>query len=131
MEIVQQVVCLLRSAADHRRLVTYQELHSLFGKNTPRSERYRVLELAIATLGQPREVDYGALLSLHNGLPGDEFFARFKGLRRCEYDAVMGMGTCGRSVTRRRVLASTERARVFSHAQERRRRLTPVEQNAP
>ena len=116
MEIVQQVASLLRNAADHQRLVTYQRLHSLFDKNIPVRERYDVLERAVMTLAQPQEVDYGALLALHNGLPGDEFFARFKGCRRSEYDSVMGFGTTGRSVPRRRVLAKSERARVFDHA---------------
>jgi hypothetical protein len=131
MEIVQQVVSLLQNAADHQTLVTYQRFHSVFGKNIPVRERYHVLELAVVTLAQPQKVDYGALLSLHNGLPGDEFFARFKGCRRSEYDSVMGFGTSGRSVTRRRVLATTERARVFNHAKEARRNQAAGEMIAP
>jgi hypothetical protein len=131
MEIVQEVVCLLQNAADHHKLVTYTRFHSLFEKDIPVRERYHVLERAVAALAQPQIVDYGALLALHNGLPGDEFFARFKGCRRSEYESVMGFGTTGRSVTRRRVLVTTERARVFDHAQARRLEHALVEADAP
>lgn len=115
---VTQVIDLLRLAAERERLVPYKRFHFLFDKASPLRTRYDVLETAVRRLAEPRWVDYGALLASENGLPGDEFFSRIKATRRSEYDRIMGVGTCGRSVTRRRTLAEAERARVFAYAQQ-------------
>lgn len=115
---VTQVVDLLRLAAERERLVSYKQFHSLFNAELPRRSRYDVLETAVKRLAEPRSVDYGVLLASENGLPEDEFFSRFKAARRPEYDRVMGIGTCGRSIARRRSLVESERARVFTYAQQ-------------
>lgn len=115
---VTQVVDLLRVAAERERLVPYKRFHSLFNAALPLRARYDVLEQAVRCLAEPRCVDFGVLLASENGLPGDEFYVRFKATRRSEYDRVMGVGTCGRSATRRRTLAESERARVFAYVQQ-------------
>jgi hypothetical protein len=118
MEFVDQIATILRNAAERQRLVPYTRFHSVFRSDISVRERYAILEQAVTALAQLECVDYGVLLALDNGLPGDEFFTRFKGHRRVEYDAAMGVGTCGRSIPKRRVLAMSERARVYAHARQ-------------
>lgn len=115
---IDQVVNLLRVAAEHKRLVSYKRFHALFEAVSPLRARYDLLDKAVRRLAEPQSVDFGVLLTSDNGLPGDEFFARFKASRPSEYDKVMGIGSCGRSVTRRRTLAESERLRVFAYARQ-------------
>jgi len=72
----------------------------LFDVNVPLTTRYRLLARAIGLLSDCRQVDYGALLTLEGGLPGDDFFARFRSNRRGEFESVMGVGSLGRSKTK-------------------------------
>jgi len=113
---VSELANTLQRAAIERRCVSYQHLHSHFARETPISLRYCTLEQAAQTLCDLRVVDYGAMMALDNGLPGDDFFARFKYYRRDDYLAVMGHYATGRSITKRRLIADTERRRVFTHA---------------
>lgn len=73
-----------------------------------------MLEKAVTKIDQRGRPDYGVLLAGHNGLPGDGFFARFKRNRTEKYFAVVGQGTLGSSVTKRRRLLNAERERVFA-----------------
>ncbi|MDR5809277.1 hypothetical protein [Caballeronia sp. LZ019] len=113
---VTELADLLRWAATGKHLVTYRRLHSCFEKNVPLNERYRLLEKAVHTLANPTLLDYGCLMSLANGLPGDDFFTRFKRLRAAEYLAEMGHGSLGRSTTKKRRIALLEREAVYRHA---------------
>lgn len=119
MDILELLVKVLGDAARRRKLVSYRRFHSCFSKESTLEDRYFLLGEAVKKLANPRWIDYGAVLTLDNGLPGDEFFVRFRRLRRAEFEAVMGIGTCGRSVTKRRTLVEAERSRVFDHASER------------
>jgi hypothetical protein len=117
-ERVNIIAFLLQRAAKHQRFVSYRKLHTLFAEKEPLEVRYRALEDAIALLSDCAAYDYGCLMALDNGLPGDEFFNRFKRNHPREFEAVMGYASAGRSVTKKRVLAEGERTRVFRHAEE-------------
>jgi hypothetical protein len=112
------IAAMLLRAARRKRLVTYQELHALFGRDEPLQSRYRALEDAARSLSDCASLDYGCLMSLDNGLPGDDFFNRFRHGRPREYEKVMGFGSAGRSTTKKRLIADAERRRVFEHASQ-------------
>jgi hypothetical protein len=114
----RDIAAMLLRAARRKRLVTYQELHALFGRDEPLQSRYRALEEAARSLSDCASLDYGCLMSLDNGLPGDDFFNRFRHRRPREYEKVMGCGSAGRSTTKKRLIADAERRRVFEHASQ-------------
>lgn len=118
-EVVNQIASALRRAAEQHRLLPYKHFHSLFDPRDPVSQRLVALEKAVMSLDEQKCLDYGALLASDSGLPGDEFFSRFRRNRYDEYFAVMGPGTCGKSITKRRRIAMAERERVFAHARQR------------
>lgn len=119
LNIVEQVASTLRRAAEHRRLVPYQQFHALFDPMDPLSSRYAALEKAVALLAVESGVDYGALLSLANGLAGKEFYLRFRRNRFDDYLAVMGSQMHEHSLKKKRCLVEAERARVFDDAKLR------------
>ncbi|WP_233835464.1 hypothetical protein [Paraburkholderia sp. ZP32-5] len=112
----RNIAAMLLRAARRRKLVTYQELHALFGPGEPLDCRYRALEDAARSLSDCAALDYGCLMRLDNGLPGDDFFNRFRRGRPGEYEKVMGFASAGRSTTKKRLIAEAERERVFEHA---------------
>lgn len=114
----RDIATMLLRAARRKRLVTYQELHALFSRDEPLHSRYRALEDAARSLSDCASLDYGCLMSLDNGLPGDDFFNRFRHGRPHEYEKVMGFGSAGRSTTKKRLIADAERRRVFEHASQ-------------
>jgi len=116
--VVHMIASLLLNAATSRRLVTYKRFHAFFDANVPLTTRYRLLARAVGLLSDCRQLDYGVLLTLEGGLPGEDFVARFKSNRRGEFESVMGAGSLGRSKTKRKILASLERERVFEHARQ-------------
>ncbi|MFT4066490.1 hypothetical protein [Paraburkholderia sp.] len=112
----RDIAAMLLHAARRRKLVTYQQLHALFGRGEPLHSRYRALEDAARSLSDCAALDYGCLMSLDNGLPGDDFFNRFRRGRPREYEKVMGFASAGRSTIKKRLIAEAERRRVFEHA---------------
>ncbi|MFM0241055.1 hypothetical protein [Paraburkholderia phytofirmans] len=128
LNIVEQVASTLRRAAEHRRLVPYQQFHALFDPMDPLSSRYAALEKAVALLAGKSGVDYGALLSLANGLAGKEFYLRFRRNRFDDYLAVMGSQMHEHSLKKKRCLVEAERARVFDDAKQRQ---GSIERGAP
>ncbi|SAK48024.1 hypothetical protein [Caballeronia ptereochthonis] len=115
-QVIASLVAMLRAAAASRTLVPYKRLHAKFDECIPLALRYDALEKAASTLADLKTLDYGVLLTLNNGLPGDDFFMRVKRFRRDEYEAVMGYSSTGRSIIKRRMIALPERERVFEHA---------------
>ncbi|SAK42757.1 hypothetical protein AWB77_00492 [Caballeronia fortuita] len=115
---VHEIAALLQRAAKQKKLVTYQRLHSLFVPGQTLTERYRALQDAAQLLSDCRSLDYGCLMALDSGLPGDDFFARFRRNRPAEFQAVMGFASPGRSRTKKRRIAEQERARVYEHAKK-------------
>jgi hypothetical protein len=118
-ELTLRVARALQRAANHRRLLPYAKFHALFDGPVPLCKRYQALESAIGVLGDLTEIDYGALLACDNGLPGPDFFQRFRRYRLDDFVAVMGDPRfCRQSRKLQRVLADRERERVYAHVME-------------
>jgi hypothetical protein len=113
---ILEIAEVLQRAAQHRRLVTYKRLHSLFKTGDSLTERYRLLQDAAEFLSDCAQLDYGCLMSLDDGLPGEDFFQRFRHNRPHDFEAVLGYAAPGRSKIKRRFIAEAERQRVFQHA---------------
>jgi hypothetical protein len=67
-------------------------------------------------LSDCQQADYGVLLARDNGLPGPEFFQRFRKHRLDEYTAVAGDPRYhNATMKQQRLIVDTERARVYAH----------------
>jgi hypothetical protein len=116
-ELSQRLAKTLRRCASHGNVFTYQRFHHLCDKGVPLVQRYAALESAIESLGDVREIDYGALMALDSGLPGAEFFQRYLRYRHGEYIDMMGDPKYHRqTLARKRGLVARERERVYAHA---------------
>ena len=116
-EMASRVAMALQRTAHNRRLLPYVKFHALFDRLVPLSRRYRALEGAINLLGDVTRIDYDVLLACDNGLPGPDFFQRYRKHRFDEFVAVMGDPRfCKQSRKQQRVLADQERGRVYAHA---------------
>jgi hypothetical protein len=117
-EIDVKVERLLRRAASRRALVPYGAFHALFAYSVPLRERYEKLEAAAAALCEPREADYASLLATDSGLPGPDFYTRFRRLHAERYYATLGADRHRMlRIAEKRQLASEERERVYAHYQ--------------
>ncbi|HTR06165.1 MAG TPA: hypothetical protein VMJ11_05795 [Paraburkholderia sp.] len=115
-EIDEKVSRLLRRAASRRSLVPYGAFHALFAGDVPLRERYEKLEAAAAALCEPREADYASLLATDSGLPGPDFYVRFRRLHAERYYATLGADRHRMlRLAEKRQLASEERERVYAH----------------
>lgn len=115
-DIGTKIERLLRRAASRRALVPYNAFHALFAAAVPLRERYDRLEAVAAALCEPREADYVALLATDSGLPGPDFFVRFKRLHAERYYAVLGADRHrALRLAEKRQLASESRERVYAH----------------
>ena len=116
---VERIVATLLHAAERERLVPYQQFHAIFGAGDPLTARYEALEQAVLSLSADSALDYGVLLTLCSGLPGDDFFRRFLKYRYDDFVAVMGASVHWKSIKRKRTLVDAERRRVFDDAKHR------------
>jgi hypothetical protein len=117
-ELTLQIAHALQHAAASKRLLPYQTFHSLCGKEVPLAQRYEALEAAISLLCGSAKVDYGALMSCDSGLPGPDFFQRFRKERLPEFVAIIGDPRfCRQSLKQKRVLVQLERERVYAHVE--------------
>lgn len=116
IDIDAKVVRLLRRAAGRRAIVPYHAFHALFAGTVPLRERYGKLEAAAAALCDPGEVDYVALLATDSGLPGPDFFTRFKRFQSERYYAMLGADRHRTlRLAEKRLLADEARERVYVH----------------
>ncbi|MFP3270726.1 MAG: hypothetical protein RXR52_07515, partial [Paraburkholderia sp.] len=90
VELEARIAQLLLRAARRRKLVPYGAFHALFPPDLPLGRRYVALEHAASGICEPQLADYAALLSTDSGLPGPDFYARFKRLHAERYYAVLG-----------------------------------------
>jgi hypothetical protein len=117
MDPTLRVVRALQRTAANRRVLPYGKFHAMFDSTVPLIKRYQVLESAINVLGDVSSIDYGVLLACDNGLPGADFFQRYRRHRLDDFVAVMGDPRfCRQSRKQQRVLADRERERVYAHA---------------
>ncbi|MEM5398991.1 hypothetical protein [Paraburkholderia unamae] len=115
-ELDEKVGRLLRRAASRRSLVPYGAFHALFAGDVPLRVRYEKLEAAAAALCEPREADYASLLSTDSGLPGPDFYTRFKRLHTERYYETLGADRHRMlRLAEKRQLANEERERVYAH----------------
>ncbi|MGF6602503.1 hypothetical protein P3T23_007255 [Paraburkholderia sp. GAS448] len=107
---------LLLHAARNRRVLPYTRFHSIFPHTIPLAARYAALESVLQHLSDSQQADYGVLLARDNGLPGPEFFQRFRKHRLDEYTAVAGDPRYhNATMKQQRLIVDTERARVYAH----------------
>ncbi|MFD1554340.1 hypothetical protein ACFSHT_01690 [Paraburkholderia silviterrae] len=115
-ELDEKVGRLLRRAASRRGLVPYAAFHALFAQSVPLQTRYEKLEAAAAALCEPRVADYASLLATASGLPGPDFYLRFRRLHAERYYATLGADRHRMlKLVEKRQLASEERERVYDH----------------
>ncbi|WP_146242673.1 hypothetical protein [Paraburkholderia silvatlantica] len=94
----------------------YSAFHAQFAGDVPLRVRYARLEAAAAALCEPREADYASLLSTDSGLPGPDFYTRFKRLHTERYYATLGADRHRMlRLAEKRQFAKEERERVYAH----------------
>lgn len=98
-------------------LLPYGKFHALFPPAVPLVQRYAVLEAALSLLNESSEIDYGVLLACDNGLPGPDYFLRFRKWRPNAYIATMGDPRFKpQTVKGKWQLVAADRQRVYQHA---------------
>jgi hypothetical protein len=119
-ELTQRVAQAVRRAAMKRTVLPYRRFHEICGPDVPYAQRYALLERALTTLCDMHALDYGVLLALDNGLPGDDYFRRYLKHRRPEYVAVVGDPMMVRqSVKKKWMLVRAERERAYADMLQR------------
>ena len=106
-----RIAQLLQRAARHRKLVPYGAFHAIFPPSLSLNRRYAALEHTAASLCDLQLADYASLLCTDSGLPGPDFYARFKRLHAERYYAVLG-------ADRNRKLRLVEKQRFAREARE-------------
>jgi hypothetical protein len=120
-ELMERIARALVRTAIKRGVLSYQRFHDLCGPGLSYTERYGVLEKAVECVSDPRILDYGVLLALDSGLPGDDYFRRFYRYRHDEYVKTMGDPRIQRqSVKQKWALVRAERLRAYEDARLRR-----------
>lgn len=108
---------LLLRAARRRRLVPYGTFHAMFPPTMPLARRYAVLEAVASSICDSKLADYAALLCTASGLPGPDFYARFKRMHPERYYATLGADrNRALKLSERQKFAHEERYEVFRHA---------------
>ncbi len=116
-ELTERIARALLRAAIKRSVLSYQRFHDLCGPELSYAQRYCVLEKAVESVSDPRRLDYGVLLALDSGLPGDDYFRRFYRYRHDEYLRSMGDPRIQRqSVKQKWALVRVERMRAYEDA---------------
>ena len=114
--LVTRLSRLLLNAARKKQVLPYTRFHSIFPDTHPLAVRYAMLESVLAELADCRKADYGVLLARDNGLPGAEFFQRYRKQRLDDYVAIVGDPRYhNATVKQQRLIVDTERARVYAH----------------
>ncbi|WP_260854501.1 hypothetical protein [Paraburkholderia sp. BCC1884] len=115
--LVERLVIALRQTARNRTVLPYQRLHALLPARMPIAERYDVLEAAAKELEDLEVCDYGVLLALDCGMPGSDFFLRFRRRRFADYVLALGDPRYTRPTQKKKTaLVAAERTRVYQHA---------------
>jgi hypothetical protein len=111
------VIQALERAALQSTVLPYKRFHVLFPRTVPLTRRYEVLDVALRSLNNEPDIDYGVMLACDNGLPGPEFFRRYQKHRWDTYVAAMGDPRFKSATLKgKRELVAAERQRVHQHA---------------
>ena len=108
---------ILLRTAKNRSVLPYARFHALFPATMTLAARHATLDEALRNLCDEHEVDYGVLFARDNGLPGPDFFKRYRVNRRIEYAALAGDPRYhNATLKQQRLIAAAERDRVYEHA---------------
>lgn len=114
--LVEGIALALRHVARNRILLPYPRFHSMLPAHMPLSVRYDLLEAAAGRLEDLKVCDYGVLLALDCGMPGSDFFLRFRRRRFDDYVQALGDPRYVRPTRKKKAaLVALERARVYQH----------------
>lgn len=128
-KLTARLIDLLVTTAKNRSILPYSRFHSLFSSTTSLVARNATLAEALRSICRDYDADYGVLLARDNGLPGSDFFRRYRANRRAEYTEIVGDPRYhNATVKQQRLIVATERTRVYEHVaqqlQDRSRRAT-------
>jgi hypothetical protein len=111
VELEARIEHLLVQAAKRKKLIPYGTFHALFPAAMALGRRYATLEKVASSLCNLRDADYASLLCTDSGLPGPDFYARFRRLHADRYYATLG-------VDRNRHLRLAEKQQFAREARE-------------
>jgi hypothetical protein len=116
-DLTAQLIDMLLTTAKHRGVLSYSRFHALFPRTTMLVTRNAILDDALRSICDEPEADYSVLLARDNGLPGPDFFRRYRVNRRIEYTELVGDPRYHNATAKQqRIIVATERARVYAHA---------------
>ncbi|WP_246217299.1 hypothetical protein [Paraburkholderia panacisoli] len=119
-DLIARLTDTLLFTAKNRGVLPYSRFHALFPSAMTLAARHAVLDEALRHICDEQEVDYGVLFARDNGLPGPDFFKRYRVNRRNEYAALVGDPRYhNATLKQQRLIAAAERARVYEHAARR------------
>jgi hypothetical protein len=119
IELEARITQLLLRAARRKRLIPYGTFHTIFPPTIQLARRYAALEAAAASICDLKLADYAALLCTDSGLPGPDFYARFKRAHPERYYAALGADrNRALKLAEKQRFAREERDEVYRHASE-------------
>jgi hypothetical protein len=115
--LTTRLIDTLVRTARNRGVLPYSRFHALFPSNTLLVVRNAVLDDALRSICDEQHADYGVLLARDNGLPGPDFFRRYRAIRRLEYTGIVGDPRYhNATMKQQRLIVAAERNRVYEHA---------------
>jgi hypothetical protein len=115
--LTARLIDILLRTAKNRSVLPYSRFHALFPGTMTLVARHAMLDEALRTICDEHEIDYGVLFARDNGLPGPDFFKRYRANRCMEYAALVGDPRYhNATLKQQRLIVVAERARVYEHA---------------
>jgi hypothetical protein len=115
--LTARLIDILLRTAKNRSVLPYSRFHALFPGAMTLAARHATLDEALRAICDEHEVDYGVLFARDNGLPGPDFFKRYRVNRRLEYAALVGDPRYhNATLKQQRLIVAAERERVYQHA---------------
>lgn len=115
--LVARLADTLLRVAKNRGVLPYPRFHALFPSSMLLVARSAILDQAVRSICDEQDADYSVLLARDNGLPGPDFFRRYRANRRTEYSGLVGDPRYrNATVKQQRLIVAAERDRVYEHA---------------
>jgi hypothetical protein len=115
--LTARLINTLMRTAKNRSVLPYSRFHALFPGTTLLVARNAMLDDAVRSICDEQQADYGVLLARDNGLPGADFFRRYRVNRRLEYTVLVGDPRYhNATLKQQRLIVAAERERVYEHA---------------
>jgi hypothetical protein len=126
IETEARITQLLLWAARRRKLIPYGTFHAIFAPSIALARRYALLEAVASSICDIKTADYAALLCADSGLPGPDFYARFKRVNSERYYAALGADRQrGLKLVEKQRFAREVRDQVYRHASAAGRDVSP------